>query len=447
MIKGISSLLSTILLTLILIPAALAQPMDPQEANRSLELVNKPELEEEFMDWGLGFFIHWSMDSQLGSVISHSMVGASGEYLDRFINELPKSFYPEKYNPGEWMRLASLAGARYMVLTAKHHSGFCLWDTETTDFNIMNTPYGKDIIRGYVDACREHGLKVGFYFSPEDFWFLHKQGNLIRRRADYANISGNPELLAHDREQIRELLTAYGKIDVIFFDAFDNRQLVEYVHQLQPDCLVTRGEMSTPEQAIPDTPQPGPWEACFTLGTQWQFKPTNEHYKTGRELIEMLINIRAKGGNLLLNLGPEPSGVIPMEQDRILRELALWNFVNRDAIHGTRTWPVTREGNIWITREKDEDTVYLFLTKEKPWALGVRREFTLTHVKSTARTTITVLGQNSQVVEYNPNINPAAEFRQLPDSLIISVVRAQRLYNDRTWSNPLVVKLTDVEFQ
>ena len=363
MIKGISSLLSTILLTLILIPAALAQPMDPQEANRSLELVNKPELEEEFIDWGLGFFIHWSMDSQLGSVISHSMVGASGEYLDRFINELPKSFYPEKYNPGEWMRLASLAGARYMVLTAKHHSGFCLWDTETTDFNIMNTPYGKDIIRSYVDACREHGLKVGLYFSPEDFWFLHKQGNLIRRKADYANISGNPELLAHDREQIRELLTAYGKIYVIFFDAFDNRQLVEYVHQLQPDCLVTRGEMNTPEQEIPDAPMPGPWEACFTLGTQWQFKPTNEHYKTGRELIEMLINIRAKGGNLLLNLGPEPSGVIPMEQDRILRELGLWNFVNRDAIHGTRTWPVIREGNIWITREKDEDTVYLFLTR------------------------------------------------------------------------------------
>ncbi len=136
-----------------------------------------------------------------------------------------------------------------------------------------------------------------------------------------------------------------------------------------------------------------------------------------------------------------------MEQDRILRELGLWNFVNRDAIHGTRTWPVIREGNIWITREKDEDTVYLFLTREKPWSLGVRREFTLTHVKSTARTTITVLGQNSQVVEYNPDINPTAEFRQLPDSLIISVVRAQRLYNDTTWSNPLVVKLTDVEFR
>ncbi|MFH1965617.1 MAG: alpha-L-fucosidase [Acidobacteriota bacterium] len=447
MIKGIYALLSAFLLSLILFPVALAQPMNPQEANRSLELVNSPELEEEFMDWGLGLFIHWGMDSQLGTVISHSMVGASGEYLDRFINELPKSFYPGKYDPEEWMRLASLAGARYMALTAKHHSGFCLWDTKTTDFSIMNTPYEKDIIRSYVDACRKYGLKVGFYFSPEDFWFLHKQGNLIRRRADYANISSNPELLAHDREQVRELLTGYGKIDVIFFDAFDNRKLVEYVHQLQPECLVTRGEMSTPEQEIPDAPMPGPWEACFTLGTQWQFKPTNEHYKSGQELIEMLINIRSKGGNLLLNIGPEPSGVIPMEQDRILRELGLWNFVNSEAIHGIRPWPVIREGNIWITRKRDEDTVYLFLTKEQPWALGVRREFTLTHVKSTPRTTISVLGQNSLVVEYNPDINPAAEFRQLPDSLIISVVRAQRLYNDRTWDNPLVVKLTNVEFR
>ncbi len=424
----------------------MAQPMDPQESNSSLKLTNSPELEEEFMDWGLGLFIHWSMDSQLGSVISHSMVGASDEYLDRFINELPKSFYPGRYDPDEWMRLASLAGAKYIVLTAKHHSGFCLWDTGTTDFNIMNTPYGKDILRGYVDACRRHGLKVGFYFSPEDFWYLRKQGNLIRRRAEYANISSNPELLAHDREQVRELLTGYGKIDVIFFDAFDNQLLVEYVHQLQPGCLVTRGEMSTPEQEIPNTPIPGPWEACFTLGTQWQCKPTNEHYKSGRELIEMLIDIRAKGGNLLLNLGPEPSGIIPLEQERILRELGLWMFVNQEAIHGVRPWPVIREGNIWITRDREDDTVYLFLTREEPWALGQRREFTLTHVKSTPETSISVLGQNSKVVEYNPEIDPAAEFRQLPGSLIISVVRAQRLYNDRTWGNPLVVKLTNVDF-
>ena len=290
-------------------------------------------------------------------------------------------------------------------------------------------------------------MKVGYYFSPEDFSFLHKQGHLIRRRAEYANISSNPELLEHNRAQIRELLTEYGKIDVIFFDAFDNQLLVEYVHELQPECLVTRGEMQTPEQEIPDAPVPGPWEACFTLGTQWQFKPTNEVYKSGLDLIEMLINIRAKGGNLLLNIGPEPSGIIPMEQERILRELGLWMFVNSEAIHGIRPWPVIREGKIWITRDREEDTAYLFLTGEDPWPLGQRREFSLRHVGATADTSISVLGQNSQVVEYNPEINPESRFEQIGDYLHFSVVRAQRLYNNRAWGNPIVVKLTNVEFR
>ena len=436
-----------VLLLLTLSLPALAQPGSPQAANPDLELANNPDRQEEFMDWGFGLFIHWSLDSQLGSVISHTMVGASEDYLDRYINELPKTFNPDRYSADEWMQLASLAGAKYMVLTTKHHSGFCLWNTTTTDFSIMNTPHRKDIVREYVEACRKYGLKVGFYFSPEDFSFLHKQGHLIRRRAEYANISSNHELLEHNRAQIKELLTEYGKIDVIFFDAFDNQLLVEYVHELQPECLVTRGEMQTPEQEIPDAPVPGPWEACFTLGTQWQFKPTNEDYKSGRDLIEMLINIRAKGGNLLLNIGPEPSGIIPMEQERILRELGLWMFVNGEAIHGIRPWPVIREGKIWITRDRVKNTVYLFLTGEDPWPLGQRREFSLRHVKATADTSISVLGQNSKVVEYNPDINPESRFRQIGDYLHISVVRAQRLYNDRTWANPVIVKLTDVEYR
>ena len=139
------------------------------------DLRNKPEREEAFKDWGLGMFVHWSFDSQLGSVISHSMDYASRDYLDRYVNELPKTFHPRKFDPDEWMELAKLTGAKYMVLTAKHHNGFCMWDTKTTDFNIMNTPYGKDIVRQYVDACRRHGLKVGFYYSPEDFAFHYER--------------------------------------------------------------------------------------------------------------------------------------------------------------------------------------------------------------------------------------------------------------------------------
>lgn len=407
---------------------------------------NDPERAEHFMDWGLGMFVHWSMDSQLGSVISHSMVGASEKYLDRFINELPKTFNPDLYDPNEWMDIAKLAGVKYMVFTTKHHSGFCMWDTQTNDFNIMQTPYKKDIVKMYVDACRANGIKVGFYFSPEDFYFLHKQGHIIRRRAEYANISNNKKLLDYDSAQITELMTNYGPIDVIFLDAFDNEPIRQLIHKLQPNCLVTRGEMETPEQNIPDAPLPGPWEACFTLGNQWQYKPTNEDYKSGTELIEMLIDIRAKGGNLLINVGPDPKGVIPFEQERRFRELALWMFVNDEAIHNIRPCPVIREGDLWFTRSKDEKSVYVFITKQGVWKKGDRKDFFLKHIRATEKTEIFVLGQNDQVIEYNPDGDATSRFSQNGDTLTISVVRAQRLYNNTSWPNPVVVKLEHVEW-
>ena len=146
------------------------------------QLKNNPVLEEEFMDLGFGLFIHWSIDSQLGSVISHSMVGASEEYVQKYINELPETFYPEKFDADEWARLFKLTGAEYVVFSTKHHNGFCMWDTKTTDFNIMNTPYGNDITDILFKALRKQGLKVGVYFSPEDFSFLHQQGITISRK-------------------------------------------------------------------------------------------------------------------------------------------------------------------------------------------------------------------------------------------------------------------------
>ncbi len=418
-------------------------------AEENYPLKNDPARCNEFMDWGMGLFIHWSLDSELGSVISHSMAGASEDYLNRYVNELPGFFNPTEYNPEEWARLAKLAGFKYMVLTTKHHSGFCLWPTKSTDFCIKATPYKKDIVKPYVEACRKYGLKVGFYFSPEDFLFLHKQGHEIRRKSEHSNVSTNPELLAYNRQQIKELFTKYGPIDIAFLDAFDNAPIRQYIHELQPECLITRGEMETPEQNIPNAPIPGPWEACFTLGTQWQFKPTNENYKSGSKLIEMLIDIRAKGGNLLINMGPEPSGKIPFEQQRIFRELALWMFINREAIHNIRPCPVIKEQNIWFTRSNEnKGTVYVFIPQGKAlWAHGARREVTLKSLSATENTRISVLGQNDKVVEYQPDKIPDSRFEQTDDGLKISVVRAQRIYNDRTWPNPVVVKLENVKFR
>ena len=404
---------------------------------------NRPERLEWFRDLGFGLFIHWSLDSQVTSVISHSMVGASDAYLERYVAELPRSFNPTRFEPREWARLARLAGFTYVVFTAKHHSGFCMFETKTTDFSIMSTPYGRDVTRELVDAFRAEGLAIGHYFSPDDFHFLWKQGTLISRRRPEAQPVNNPGLLAHDRAQIRELMTQYGKIDMVFIDG-PPEGLKELVWESDPDALVTRGAMETPEQYTPGVPLEGAWEGNLTMGTQWQYRGTNETYKSGTDLINTLIETRAKGGNLLLNIGPRPDGAIPVEQEARLREIALWNLVNREAILEVRPWVLTNEGDIWFTKAKDSNTVYAAVTRTD-WPWGTTKTFTLKSVKATPETEVSVLGQNDEILEYRPEVEPRTAFEQTADGLRVTAWRAQRLYNDRRWPNPVVLKITHAE--
>ena len=411
--------------------------------------LNKPERLEWLKDAGFGMFVHFSFDSQLGVVISHSMVGASDDYLDRFIHELPKTFNPKDFSGEDLAILAKLAGMKYIVLTTKHHSGYCLWDTKTTDFNIMNTPYGKDLVREYVDACRKYGLAVGFYYSPEDFHFLHENGQTVRRRFPEP-IPDNvmEKYLDHTEKQLTELMTNYGKIDVLFFDGGEGalqEKSKEVVWRIQPDVLVTRGAISTPEQYVPGLASEDAWEANATMGTQWQYKPTNENYKSGGRMIEILIESRAKGGTFLLNVGPKPNGQLPIEQEERLREVAAWTFINQESIYAVRPWIITNEENIWFTTTKDGKNVYAYLTQTPDWSRGERREFLLKSIKATDDTKISVLGQSGEVVEYNPDADGKARFEQTKNGLMISVVRAQRIYNNHKWPNPIVIKLENVE--
>jgi alpha-L-fucosidase len=324
-----------------------------QTPNNEVLNLNKPERVEWFRDLGFGLFIHFSFDSQLGVVISHSMVGASEDYLDRYINELPKTFNPKDFDAKEIATLARLAGMKYIVFTTKHHSGFCMWDTETTDFNITNTPYKKDLLEEYVEATREAGLAVGFYFSPEDFHFLHENGLEIRR----TNINDIPQHIMNKYAELNELQTIelmakYGDIDILFYDGGEGPLLEkckQVAWELHPDVVITRGAMETPEQTLPGTPLPDAWEACLTMGTQWAYKPANEIYKSGARLIEILVETRAKGGNQLLNIGPKPNGAVAEEQENLLREIAAWNFVNGEAIEATKQWIIPNEENIWFT--------------------------------------------------------------------------------------------------
>jgi len=398
---------------------------------------NKPERLEWFQDAGLGLFVHWSIDAQLGSVISHSLVGASDDYVRRYIEQLPSTFNPKRFDPDDWAALARLAGMKYVVFTTKHHSGFCMFDTATTDFDIMETPYGRNITAHFVKAFRERGIAVGFYFSPDDFHFLHRHGTTIRRGIM------SPALSEYNCRQLRELLTGYGRIDVMFLDGRPEG-LKELSWELQPDIVVTRGALETPEQRIPGKPLPGPWESCLTIGNQWQYKPTNEQYKSGTRLIEMLIETRAKGGNLLLNIGPKPDGTIPEEQEARLRELGLWNFVNGEAVYNVRPWVVTNEDDVWFTKAKNADAVYAFIIRT-PWKLGEAKTFTLRSVKMSQDTTVSVLGQSGKVLEYKPKVVPETKWHQDDEGLHITATRAQRLYNNRNWPNPIVLKITQAQ--
>lgn len=219
----------------------------------------------------------------------------------------------------------------------------------------------------------------------------------------------------------------------------------EVCWKIQPDVLVTRGAIATPEQYVPGLASDEAWEACVTMGTQWQYKPTNDNYKTGGRIIEILIESRAKGGTFLLNVGPKPNGQLPIEQEERLREVAAWNFVNQEAVQDVRPWIITNEDNIWFSKAKESNTVYAYLTKMPNWPRGERKSFTLKSVLATGNTKISVLGQSGELVEYNPQADATARFDQKDDGLEISVMRAQRLYNNHKWPNPIVVRLQNVE--
>jgi alpha-L-fucosidase len=431
-------------LALLLQPAAPAQTPVSGSGQRAAETSrNRAERLEWLRDQGFGLFIHWSVDSQLGSVISHSMVAADEDYLKRFVDDLPFTFNPRKFNPRDWAVLARLAGMRYVVFTAKHHSGFCMFDTATTDFNIMRTPFHRDITAELLAAFREQGIAPGVYFSPDDFWWLYKNGKTIQRGVPDVQPRNNPGLMKHDQDQVRELMTNYGPIDVIFFDG-EAEGLRDLAWDLQPNVVVTRGAIQTPEQYIPGVPLEGAWEANLTMGTQWQYKPTNESYKSGGQLISTLIETRAKGGNLLLNVGPKPDGELPIEQEERLREIALWMFINGESIYAVRPWVVTNENGYWFTK-KNEDTVYVFVKEKERWRFGEWKDIVLRSIKASAATQVSLLGQNDKVLEYNASVVPKTTWRQEPGGLHIRAMRAQRIYNDRRWPNPVVLKITHAQ--
>jgi alpha-L-fucosidase len=406
---------------------------------------NKPDKLEWFQDMGLGMFIHWSVDVQLGAMISHNVAVGSKDYQDQYFNALPKTFNPKEFDPEEWAKLAKLAGMRYMVFTAKHHNGFCMWDTKTSAFNIMNSGYQQDILKEIITAFRKYDIAIGLYFSPDDYYVMYQQGHQPSRNSPESESTRNTELWEINKKQLQELLTNYGKIDILFIDEksdWANPLVANFAWDLDPDLLITRGGMPTPEQFLPDLPFTGPWEACYTIGSHWQYVAEDEN-KSATTLINLLVETRAKGGNLLLNVGPDADGEIPAQQEARLREIGLWNMANHEAIHHTRPWRIAKEQDTWFTQSKDGQHVYAFVN-EPYWNWMEEKAFFIRSLKGNKNTKVSILGQNEEMMEYQVQRSPKTIFSVTDEGIFVNVIKAQHL--NKTWKNPLVILFTGVEF-
>ena len=400
-------------LLFVTLAAARAAVQDPTVGS-----LNKPDRIEWFRDQGFGLFIHWSVDVQLGVGISHSLVGASDDYTNAFFNELPKTFDPKQFDPEDWARLAKLAGVRYVMFTTKHHSGFAMFDTTTTPFGVMNTPFHRDITAEVFKAFRDEDIAPGVYFSPDDFYWLHKNGKLIQRNVPEVQPMNNPGLMDYDLAQVRELLTNYGPISLIFFDGQANG-LRDLAWKLQPDIVVTRGGLQTPEQYVPGMPLKGAWEANL----RWEMRGSISHRTTP-------IN---RGGNLYaFSSKPGPRAAIcslMSDQNRTencpsrkrtgfakLRSGCL-STQKRSIVCVPGSSPMKRD--VWFTKKKNEDTLYAMVDSDKPWEYGKWNDLVLHSVKASDQTEVSVLGENGKVLEYQPSVNPKPTWGMKSDGLHI----------------------------
>ncbi len=326
---------------------------------------------KESMQWYLdarfGMFIHWGLYA----------IPARGEWVkqqesivEAVYQPFIETFNPIHYAPRVWAKAARAAGMKYAVMTSKHHDGFCLFDTQYTDYKATNTPAGRDLIKEYVEAFRAEGLKVGFYYSLLDWHHPDYpiQGDSIhpmRNHPDLKDRKGNlPRYADYIRNQVEELLTHYGKIDIIWFDfsydsmrgeAWKATELVHMVRKLQPGIIIDNrlggnikarqpevfaGDFASPEQIIPpagvtdEDGQPIPWEACITLNDHWGYHAYDKNWKSPKTVVRALVECVSKGGNLLLNVGPTAKGEIPPECLDILAQVGGWMRQNGASIYG-----------------------------------------------------------------------------------------------------------------
>jgi alpha-L-fucosidase len=331
-----------------------------------------------FDDARFGMFIHWDHASQNGWEISWPMAGGmftlprcQSVTPDEY-HALASSFSPDAFDAADLARRARAAGMRYVVFTTRHHNGFAMFDTALSEHNIMRTPYGRDITAEIANAFRAEDMHVGLYYSLSD-WHHPDYPPLLAEHRPYLPGFTPPRpseeqadrFRAYLLGQLRELLTNYGPIDVLWFDGqwerspdwWDVDAIAALARELQPNILVNdrlpnHGDFLTPEQFVPATPPGESWETCFTMNDSWAWNPEDTNYKSSRAIVHALCETAGRNGNLLLNVSPRGDGALPAEQVERLDAIATWMAAHHDAIHGTEgglePWqfygPSTRKG-------------------------------------------------------------------------------------------------------
>ena len=333
----------------------------------------------------LGMFVHWDPSSLAGTEISWSRKGSkplditgdpAGYVEDPVYDHLYQKFNPVDFDADQWLQIARSGGARYIVITAKHHDGFCMWNTKFTSYNIMNTPFKRDVIKEISEACHRADMRFGIYYSPRD-WHRPAYG-----------IGDNKKYVTYMNGEIRELLTNYGKVDIVWFDSYGKGDLVNFwnvgstfslIKSLQPDILINNrltvladydkqpepyvGDFDTPEQRIGAFQTSRAWESCMSIvktkeGGGWSYRPDGT-VRSYQECMTALLSCVAGDGNLLIDVGPNPLGQIPDDQAQRLSQMGTWLQQYGRSIYNTRGGPLI--SGTWGGSTYRLNTVYLHL--------------------------------------------------------------------------------------